>query len=243
MKPAGNADVLRSANEVLVISGAGISAESGIPTFRGPAGYWRHFDPVKLATHKSFTEDPKTVWEWYNYRRVLIASSEPNSAHVALATLEKLGKRVVIITQNVDDLHERAGSTEVIHIHGSIWHVTCLAQGTTYENREVPLSEIPPKCECGSLLRPAVVWFDEELPADALASIDRYFQQSTPDVVLVIGTEATFDYIRGFVEQAKGSGAFVVEVNPTPTVITPVADLVLATQATTALELLMRQNA
>lgn len=237
------ADVLRSSTEILVITGAGISAESGIPTFRGEGGYWRSHDAAKLATLQAFEGDPKTVWEWYDYRRGLIAGARPNAAHLILAALEKQGKRVFIITQNVDDLHERAGSLEVAHIHGSIWEVMCLAERRVYEDRHVPLAQIPPRCPCGGLLRPNVVWFDEELPADVVATIEAYYSQRRPNVLLVIGTQGTFDYIRCYVQRAKDLGALVVEINPTATAITQLADHVLHQTATEGLGVLAGEGA
>jgi NAD-dependent deacetylase len=234
-------NALRRSTNALVITGAGISAESGIPTFRGQGGFWRSHDAAKLATWQAFKEDPKTVWEWYDYRRRMIAQAQPNAAHLALAALERNGKRVFIVTQNVDDLHERAGSREVAHLHGSIWEVTCLAEHRTYGDRQVPLSEIPPKCHCGGPLRPNIVWFDEELPLDVVKTIDAYYHDQKPDIVLVIGTEATFDYIRSFVQRAKEMGTPVVEINPTSTAVTPMADFVLRQKATEALSKLVNE--
>lgn len=232
------ADVLRSSTDIFVVTGAGISAESGIPTFRGEGGYWRSYDAVKLATLQAFEEDPKTVWEWYDHRRCLIAGARPNAAHLILAALEKRGKRVFIITQNVDDLHERAGSLEVAHIHGSIWEVMCLAERRVYEDRHVPLVQIPPRCPCGGLLRPNVVWFDEDLPTEVVATIEAHYSQRRPSLLLVIGTEGTFDYIRRYVQRAKDLGALVVEINPAATAITQLADYVLHQTATEGLSLL-----
>jgi len=231
-------ETLKASHDVLVITGAGISAESGIPTFRGAGGYWRSYDAAKLATLQAFENDPKTVWEWYDYRRQMIAAAQPNQAHLLLASLEDRGKRVFIITQNVDDLHERARSRDVVHIHGSVWEVNCLAERRVYENRQTPLAEIPPHCQCGGLLRPNVVWFDEDLPAGALSAIEEYYRQRKPEVVLVIGTEATFDYIRSFVQRAKYAGALIVEINPAVTAITPTADYTLHQPATEAMRIL-----
>lgn len=230
------AQALHMANNILAITGAGISAESGIPTFRGGGGFWRLHDPEKLATRRAFDRDPTTVWQWYDYRRQLIARAQPNRAHRALAAMEKLGKRVLIITQNVDDLHERAGSRRVAHIHGSIWHVTCAKEGATHELREVPLAQLPPRCSrCGSLLRPNVVWFDEELPEDVCAEIEGYFRSEKPEVALVIGTRATFDYIRDYALRAKALGATLIEINPEHTFLTPFANLAIHEQAGSAL--------
>src|SRR5579871_5443786 len=151
-------EALRNARRVLVHTGAGISAESGIPTFRGKDGWWKLRNPQELATLEAFTSDPRFVWEWYEHRRATIAQAEPNPAHRMLAWLEKQGKHIFIVTQNVDDLHERGGSRRIVHVHGSIWRVKCMRDGQTFDDKRVPLPELPPKCECGALLRPAVVW-------------------------------------------------------------------------------------
>jgi NAD-dependent deacetylase len=229
---------LSKAERVLVITGAGISAESNIPTFRSEGGWWRSHDPVKLATQTAFDDDPVTVWEWYDYRRKLIAEARPNPAHESLAAWERAGKRVVIITQNVDDLHERAGSSEVIHIHGSIWEVKCERDGRVWEDRRVPLPEIPPRCECGGRLRPNVVWFDEELPEAELQKIEIFFREAKIDLALVIGTEATFDYVREYARAAQRQGSLLVEINPNSTPLTRSVDIELTGKAGELLPLL-----
>lgn len=227
---------LRDARNVLVLTGAGVSAESNVPTFRGEGGWWRSLNPAELATFSAFRRDPRLVWEWYDYRRGLIAGASPNPAHHVLAGLEGPARDVFIITQNVDDLHERAGSHRVVHIHGSIWRVTCLADGNTYEDRRVPLPGLPPTCACGALLRPGVVWIGESLPTAPCAQVDDYFHQSWIDVALVIGTEATFSYIGDWALRAKRSGALLVEINPNPTVLTQYVDVKLQGKAGEVLE-------
>ncbi|HXH48302.1 MAG TPA: NAD-dependent protein deacylase [Terriglobia bacterium] len=222
---------LRDARNVLVLSGAGVSAESNIPTFRGEDGWWRSLNPAELATFAAFKRDPRLVWEWYDYRRGLIANASPNAGHRALAGLETPAREVFTVTQNVDDLHERAGSHQVVHIHGSIWEVICLKDGKTYEDRRVPLPGLPPTCACGGLLRPGVVWFGEALPATACAQVEDYFHKSWIDVALVIGTEATFSYIGDWALRAKRSGALLVEINPSPTVLTQYVDVKLEGKA------------
>ena len=219
--------VVNKAKNIMVITGAGISAESGIPTFRGEGGWWRSRNPEELATLKAFKADPRFVWEWYEYRRELVAKAEPNSAHRVLAWLESQGKRVFILTQNVDDLHERAGSHEIVHIHGSIWHVACMNDGRISEDRRVPLPQLPPVCSCGGIQRPAIVWFDEDLSATDREQVDKYIQESKIDVVFVIGTYATFDYIRHWALRAKESGALLVEINPDSTALSPYANVLL----------------
>src|SRR4051812_47629695 len=137
---------IRSAQRLLVITGAGISAESGIPTFRDQAGWWKSHDPEALATRTAFDRDPIEVWRWYEMRRGIVANARPNLAHEALARAEASGRRVAIVTQNVDDLHERAGSREVIHVHGDIWQLKCMKDGSVFEDRRVPLPVLPPRC-------------------------------------------------------------------------------------------------
>jgi len=225
------AAALRNAKKILVLTGAGVSAESNIPTFRGEGGWWRSQNPQELATVTAFNRDPHFVWEWYDYRRGLVAAASPNAAHRALAGFENAEREVFIITQNVDDLHEKAGSRHVVHIHGSIWTVICLKDGTSHEDRRVPLPELPPRCSCGGILRPGVVWFDEDLPRAACAEIESYFLRTRIDVALVIGTEATFDYIRDWALRAKDSGALLVEINPTETAMTAHADVRLRGKA------------
>lgn len=224
-------EAVRKAKNILVLTGAGISAESGIPTFRGKDGWWKSRNPQELATMTAFRADPRFVWEWYDYRRGLVANAEPNAAHRALAWMESVGKNVFIITQNVDDLHERGGSRHVVHIHGSIWSMICMKEGKRFEDRRVPLPELPPLCDCGAIMRPGVVWFDEELPREACAEIGSYFARTAPEVVFVVGTYVTFDYIAAWAVEAKRKGALLIEVNPDETVLSSRADVVLRGKA------------
>jgi NAD-dependent deacetylase len=221
------ADRARGARRVLALTGAGISAESGIPTFRGREGWWRTEDPTRLATRAAFERDPAYVWEWYQYRRGLIAAASPNAGHRALASLERAGREVLIATQNVDDLHERAGSSAVTHIHGSIWRLRCEQCGEEHDDRTHPLPRLPPGCACGGMLRPAVVWFGEMLPPAPLARIEHFLHDGV-DLALVIGTEATFGYIQGFALAARAAGALLVEINPGRTPLSAAADVRLA---------------
>lgn len=224
---------LRDARRVLVLTGAGVSAESGIPTFRGEDGWWKRRDPMELATPEAFGREPDEVWAWYDYRRRLIADAEPNAAHRALAGWAGDGREVRIITQNVDDLHERAGSDDVIHIHGSIWRVRCTGCGAVYEDRRAPLPELPPTCDrCGDHpVRPDVVWFGESLPAAELRRVQAVFDRGAIDLALVIGTEAVFGYIRQWAELARRAGAMLVEVNPSRTGLSGIVDLRMAGKA------------
>lgn len=223
---------LATARRVLVVSGAGISAESGIPTFRSEGGWWLGENPEELATLAAFEKNPEKIWKWYDYRRQLIARAEPNAAHRAVAGWERPGRGVFVITQNVDDLHERAGSSDVVHIHGSIWRLRCMREGgPVWEDRRAPLPKLPPDCPCGGIARPDVVWFDEDLPPDACARVKEFFAAGRVDVAFVVGTEATFDYVRGYAEEARSRGALVVEVNPGRTQLTDAAHVRLAGKA------------
>ncbi len=216
---------LDAAQRILALTGAGISAESGIPTFRGGDGWWRKEDPARLATRAAFDRDPAYVWEWYQYRRGLIAGAEPNAGHRALAAWESAGKEVLVATQNVDDLHERAGSAEVAHIHGSIWRVRCEDCGAEHNEHTHPLPALPPLChDCAGRLRPAVVWFGEMLPRSPIERVQEFIAEGV-DVALVVGTEASFGYIQAIARLAQRRGALLVEVNPSRTVLSEVVDV------------------
>ena len=204
-----------SASSIAVLTGAGISAESGIPTFRGAAGLWKQFRPEDLATPGAFARNPELVWEWYDWRRGLIKEAKPNAGHLALANLERRTP-VTVITQNVDGLHQTAGSRNVLEVHGSIWRLRCTKCERTWLDQSVPLS-LPPHCECGSLARPGVVWFGETLPADIWSQADTATKKS--DVFLVIGTSAIVYPVAGLVDLARTSGAKIIEINTEKTPI------------------------
>ena len=155
---------LSQATRVAVLTGAGISAESGVPTFRGDGGLWKEYKAEDLATPEAFLKDPRLVWEWYNWRRELIAKALPNAAHKALVQLEIKKREYTLVTQNVDGLHDRAGSGRMLKLHGDIWRMRCTACGANWPDRRAPLPKIPPHCACGGLARPGVVWFGEPLP-------------------------------------------------------------------------------
>ncbi|GAG03457.1 unnamed protein product, partial [marine sediment metagenome] len=157
-------EVLQEASRVAVLTGAGISAESGIPTFRGEEGLWKKYRPEELATPTAFSRDPKLVWEWYDWRRGIIGQKETNPGHKVIARWEETFPTVSLITQNIDGLHQKAGSKNIWELHGNIWKLRCTEEGTITENYDTPLKEIPPLCSnCGALLRPHVVWFGESL--------------------------------------------------------------------------------
>jgi NAD-dependent deacetylase len=219
---------LRAARSLAVLTGAGVSAESGVPTFRGADGLWRSHNPQELATPEAFEADPFLVWEWYDWRRSIISKIQPNPAHFAIAELEKRFLEFTLITQNVDGLHLLAGSKKVIELHGSIWTLVCVECGNSSENRDVPI-KILPRCACGGLLRPGVVWFGESLPEGALF---RAFEASSnAECVLVVGTSGVVQPAASLALRAKGAGAFVAEINPDETPLSSIADLRLAGKA------------
>jgi NAD-dependent deacetylase len=208
---------LKQARSIAVLTGAGVSAESGVPTFRGNNGLWKQYRAEDLATPGAFARDPKLVWEWYDWRRGLIAQAQPNAGHRALVDLEKRAPSFTLITQNVDGLHELAGSRNVLEVHGSIWKVRCTSCAREHTDRRTPLPEIPPKCECGALLRPGVVWFGEALPAGVCQ--DAEAAARTAEVFLLVGTSAVVYPAAGLAQIAKASGARVVEINIAETVL------------------------
>jgi NAD-dependent deacetylase len=214
--------LIQDATDIAALTGAGISAESGIPTFRGPGGIWRTYRAEKLATPEAFAEDPKLVWEWYNFRRGVIAGVEPNAGHRALAELERRTASFHLITQNVDGLHDRAGSRKLLKVHGDIWTLRCTVCGRERCDTSTPLAEIPPRCACGGMERPGVVWFGEGLPEQIWMDAQRAAQRA--QVLLVIGTSAVVYPAAGLAALAKRSGAVVVEINIAETPVSGQAD-------------------
>jgi len=213
---------LKQARSIAVLTGAGVSAESGVPTFRGNGGLWKQYRAEDLATPGAFARDPKLVWEWYDWRRGLIAHAEPNAGHRALVDLGERVPSFTLITQNVDGLHELAGSRNVLEVHGTIWNVRCTSCQREHMDRRTPLPEIPPRCECGGLLRPGVVWFGEALPARVWQ--DAEAAARTAEVFLLIGTSAVVYPAAGLAQIAKTSGARVVEINIAETVLSDSID-------------------
>lgn len=215
---------LSAARSVCVLTGAGISAESGIPTFRGAGGLWREYRAEDLATPAAFRRDPKLVWEWYDWRRGVVCAASPNAGHRALAEFEeRLGDAFTLVTQNVDGLHERAGSARVHRLHGSLWRVRCTGCGVESADERVPLPELPPRCEtCGAMLRPGVVWFGERLPEQELDAA--VAAASACEVMLVVGTSALVYPAAELAPLARRAGARVVEVNVEETPQSGLAD-------------------
>lgn len=214
-------DKLAVSEKVVFFTGAGISAESGIPTFRGKDGIWNKLKPEELANFNAFMRNPKMVWEWYNHRKKIIHESKPNAGHITIAEFEKYFDDVTVVTQNIDNLHRRAGSRKIYELHGNIERNYCINCKTFY-NEELDFSEGVPKCKCGGLIRPDVVWFGEFLPADQLEASERAAINS--DIFFVVGTSAVVYPAAGLVYTAKRSGSYVVEINIEETEVSSIAD-------------------
>ncbi len=234
---------LRERPRITVVTGAGVSAASGIPTFRGEGGLWRNFRAEDLATPEAFERDALLVWEWYAWRRELVGRARPNRAHEVLAAWSRRYPGFSLVTQNVDGLHERAGTANVTRFHGSLWMLSCRDRcgKSPQEGWEDtgPLTELPPRCpHCGGLARPGVVWFGEAIPAGALraaaAAVDC-------DLFLAVGTSALVHPAAGLIGEAAARGAFTVEVNPDATPASGLVDLVLAGPAETVLDRVERE--
>ena len=222
------AERLRTARRISLLTGAGISAASGVPTFRGEDGLWRNHRPEDLATPAAFARNPELLWEWYGWRRQTIAGCAPNAAHDVLARWSQGGERTTVVTQNVDDLHLKAGTERLVRLHGSIWELSCsrgcLAGRTAWRDERVPLPGLPRCPHCQALARPAVVWFGEMLAdADLRAAV----QATLCDVFVTVGTSSVVYPAAGLVEQARHHGAFTVEINAEATPATAVVDLAI----------------
>lgn len=211
--PGALVEALRDARHVCILTGAGVSAESGVPTFReAQDGLWAKYNPQDLATPEAFLADPALIWRWYRWRREMVAAVEPNPGHYAIARLAELVPRLTLVTQNVDNLHQRAGSRDVIQYHGNIFEDRCFADGSLQQagDEDIPLCR-----DCGEKLRPGVVWFGEAIPEGALnessaAALDC-------DVFLSVGTSSLVYPAASLADLANQSGAIVAEINPNPT--------------------------
>ena len=222
-----------------MLTGSGVSAESGVPTFRdAQTGLWARYEPQELATPEAFERDPRLVWEWYEWRRGLVSKAEPNPGHAALVGLEQRVPSFTLVTQNVDGLHQRAGSENVLELHGNIMRSKCSVEGLEVEPRAGDES-VPPLCPgCGAFLRPDVVWFGEALPEDAFAAASTAAQ--TCDVFVSAGTSSLVYPAAALPSVAARSGAVIVEVNPADTPLTPQADYALRGRAGEVLPALVR---
>jgi len=229
---------LRKAEHVVALTGSGISAESGVPTFReAQTGLWARYDPQQLATPEAFARDPRLVWEWYEWRRGLVSSAAPNPGHTALAELEERVPEFILVTQNVDGLHQRAGSREVVELHGNIMRTKCSLEGVIVECYED--EEKPPLCPgCGAPLRPDVVWCGEMLPSAALESASAAARRC--DLFLSIGTSSMVYPAAALPYQALEAGATLAEINPDETPLSRSADFTLRGRAGEVLPRLLR---
>ncbi len=202
---------LRDAQHVCVLTGSGVSAESGVPTFReAQTGLWEQYDPHELATPDAFQRDPALVWRWYCWRRELVASVDPNAGHHALVKLAGLVPTLTIITQNVDGLHQRAGSDKVIEFHGNLFENRCFVEGCAITDADMS-AEVPVCTGCGAMLRPGVVWFGESIPESVMHAADSAVRDC--DLFFSIGTSSLVWPAAGFAEAARQQGASVVEIN------------------------------
>ncbi|PID84706.1 MAG: NAD-dependent protein deacylase [Chloroflexi bacterium] len=227
-------EAIRSAKQIVSLTGAGISAESGVPTFRqAQTGLWAQYDPQELATPHAFRRNPKLVWEWYAWRRELVSQAVPNAGHRALVTLEEHVPQFTLITQNVDGLHEQAGSRHVIELHGNLMRAKCFTNGrlvTSWPETD----DVPPRCpHCGGMLRPDVVWFGESLPVDTLETA--VTQAQSCDVFLSIGTSSLVQPAASLPVEALRAQAICVEINPQSTPLTPYVNYALTGTAGTIL--------
>ena len=214
-------DTLGESESIVFFTGAGISSESGIPTFRGKAGIWNKLRPEELANFNAFIRNPEMVWEWYNHRKKIIHESQPNPAHLTIAEMQNHFNDVTVVTQNIDNLHRRAGSNTIFELHGNIERNYCINCKKFY-NEELDFSKGVPKCECGGLIRPDVVWFGEYLPEDQFLGGEKAAINS--DIFFVVGTSAIVYPAAGLVYTARQSGSTIVEINIEETPFSSIAD-------------------
>ncbi len=216
-------EIISTHRAIVVLTGAGISAESGVPTFRGKDGYWKNYKAEELATPAAFESDPQLVWEWYDIRRRKLLNVKPNPAHYAIAELEKKSDDFTLITQNVDGLHLIAGSKTALEIHGNIWRVRCTYCGIKEENTQTHFEGLPRCTSCGGLLRPDIVWFGEALPEEVLTEV--YNSLNRCDVLIIVGTSGIVQPAASFAYTAKNNGSKVIEVNIEETYLSDISDV------------------
>ncbi len=225
-------ELISHAKHLICLTGSGISAESGIPTFRGKEGLWRKYRAEELATYEAFIKNPKLVWDWYKWRMGIIKIAKPNKAHLTLAKWEKNGLLKTTITQNVDGLHQRAGNSNVIELHGNIWRARCIKCGYKTYFEDIPKEDLPRCIKCNGLLRPDVVWFGESLNVSELNKA--YEEALKADVLIVIGTSGIV-YPAAYIPiYAEEHGAKIIEINPTETALTNIANIKLKMKAAEA---------
>lgn len=215
-------DRISAAHNIVFFTGAGISAESGIPTFRGKDGIWNKLNPEELANFNAFLKNPQLVWEWYNHRKRIIHESQPNKGHLAIAEFEDLFDNVSVVTQNIDNLHRRAGSSKVYELHGNIERNFCIKCRKQY-NSELDFSGGVPMCSCGGMIRPDVVWFGEFLPQDQFRKSETASVNS--DIFFIAGTSAIVYPAASLIFSAKENGAYLVEINIEETEVSSVCDI------------------
>ncbi|HLX13384.1 MAG TPA: NAD-dependent deacylase [Bacteroidota bacterium] len=207
---------LESTERIVVFTGAGISAESGVPTFRGAEGLWNKFKPEELANFDAFLQNPELVWEWYKYRKTVMKTVEPNPGHRAIAEMERIFPSAIVVTQNIDNLHRRAGSSHVFELHGNIDRNYCIDCGQPHSNDEIFAQERAPRClKCGGMVRPDVVWFGEMLPVDVWEESVKAVESA--EIFLSVGTSGVVYPAASLPSMARRAGAFTVEINIEPT--------------------------
>jgi NAD-dependent deacetylase len=222
------AELIQKAEHLIALTGAGISKESNVPTFRGKDGLWKQYNAMDLATPQAFHKNPQLVWEWYSWRQDLIAKCEPNHAHLTLAKWERNGLLKTLITQNVDGLHRRAGSTQIFEVHGNLWALKC-TKCSFHSHLSQPAHGIPPCPECKSNLRPDVVWFGESLPSTIMDHVFKELQAA--DIILVIGTSALVQPAASLPLIVKQNGGHILEINVEKTPLTSAATIHLLGKA------------
>lgn len=224
-----------SFKRVVLFTGAGISAESGVPTYRGAGGLWHEYRPEEYACQEAFERDPDKVWDFHDKRRELTGACKPNAGHEAIARFEERHPRTTVVTQNIDGLHARAGSRNVYELHGSMWRIRCERCRTLVDNHDVPL--VPRTCTCGAYWRPDIVWFGDMLPMDVVRAAEEAIASS--DLLVSVGTSASVYPAAQLPMVAKQAGATLVEVNPEETPLSGLYDVHLREPASKALPKLL----